>query len=365
MTLNDLRKSMKIRQLLNLGICFLMIFAVSVRRDGKWLGHSLKAEQETKAGIQGDTLRTEKDGTIVINTTYLAKDITGFGGNVPLEIFVKDGKISKVVSLKNAETPDFFHKAQVLLTRWNGKSLEEAAAMKVDAVSGATFSSKAIIGNMQRGIQYALKNTAEKHWYDSLDLSAKAIAGLIVVLMAAIIPLFYKNRKYHTFQQILNIIVLGFWCGSFISYASLIGYMSNGMNVISLLVPCIMLVTAFIYPLFGKKSYYCTHICPFGSLQELTGKCVPYKIKMKPKTVKRLDRFRQLLWAVLMFCLWTGIWFDWIDYEPFSAFIFQSASWVVIGIAIAFVLLSTIVMRPYCRFVCPTGTLFKISQNNK
>jgi polyferredoxin len=86
---------------------------------------------------------------------------------------------------------------------------------------------------------------------------------------------------------------------------------------------------------------------------------------MKPKTVKRLDRFRQLLWAVLMFCLWTGIWFDWIDYEPFSAFIFQSASWVVIGIAIAFVLLSTIVMRPYCRFVCPTGTLFKISQNNK
>ena len=66
-----------------------------------------------------------------------------------------------------------------------------------------------------------------------------------------------------------------------------------------------------------------------------------------------------------MFCLWTGVWFDWIDYEPFSAFIFTSASWLVIAIAIGFVLLSTIITRPYCRFVSPTGTLFKLSQSSK
>ena len=85
---------------------------------------------------------------------------------------------------------------------------------------------------------------------------------------------------------------------------------------------------------------------------------------MKPKTAKRLDLFRQLLWAVLMLCLWTGVWFDWIDYEPFSAFVFQSASWVVIVIAVVFVSLSTVIIRPYCRFVCPTGSLFKYSQQS-
>ena len=144
----------------------------------------------------------------------------------------------------------------------------------------------------------------------------------------------------------------------------MVSYMSNGMNVLTLIVPVIMLITAFVYPLFGKKSYYCTHVCPFGSLQELAGKCVGYKIKMKPKTAKRLDMFRQLLWAVLMLCLWTGVWFDWIDYEPFSAFVFQSASWVVIVIAVVFVALSTMIVRPYCRFVCPTGSLFKYSQQS-
>lgn len=86
---------------------------------------------------------------------------------------------------------------------------------------------------------------------------------------------------------------------------------------------------------------------------------------MQLRTVKMLDAARKLLWAVLMLCLWTGIWFDWIDYEPFSTFVFSSASWVVIVLAVVFVLLSTVVARPYCRFVCPTGTLLKASQSLK
>ena len=354
----------KIKQLLSLAFCFLMILVVSIRRDSKWLGHSIGSQQQT-ATAGNDTIRTESDGTIVVNTTQLGKDITGFGGTVPLRIFIRDGKITKVEAMKNSETPDFFKKAQSLLTFWNGKSLDEAAAMQPDAVSGATYSSKAIIGNMKRGIQFAQRATAETHWYDSLDLSVKALAGLVVALMAAIIPLFYRNRRYRIIQQILNVAVLGFWCGTFVSYTSLISFMSNGMNVVSLLVPTVLLITAFLYPLFGKKQYYCTNICPFGSLQELVGRGIAYKIRLSPVLVRRLRTFRRVLWAVLMLCLWTGAWFDWIDYEPFSAFIVQSASWVAIAVAVAFTALSTVVMRPYCRFVCPTGTLLKISETNK
>lgn len=225
--------------------------------------------------------------------------------------------------------------------------------------------SKAIIGNVQRGLQYAAKNPVKTSVWAEFDFSAKAMAGLVVVLLAAIVPLFIKDRRYRTGQQILNVVVLGFWCGSFLNYTSIISYMSNGMNIVALIVPVIMLITAFVYPLFGKKSYYCTQVCPFGSLQELAGKCVGYKVRIKPATAKRLDKFRQILWAMLMLCLWTGVWFDWIDYEPFSAFVFQSASWVVIALAIVFVALSTVVMRPYCRFVCPTGSLLKYCQFSK
>lgn len=352
----------KLQQLLSLLTCVLLVMAVSIRRDGKVVGHELKQQQTDS--VKTETMVVLEDGSVRLNTTELGKDIIGYGGIVPLEITLENGKVKSVKALENSETPDFFKEASALLTKWNGRTVEEAQKLKVDAVSGATFSSKAIIGNVQRGLQYAAKNPVQDSIWAEMDFSSKAIAGLIVVLLAAIVPLFVKDRRYRISQQILNVIVLGFWCGSFLNFTSMVSYMSNGMNVLTLIVPVIMLITAFVYPLFGKKSYYCTHVCPFGSLQELAGKCVGYKIKMKLKTAKRLDMFRQLLWAVLMLCLWTGVWFDWIDYEPFSAFVFQSASWVVIVIAVAFVALSTVIVRPYCRFVCPTGSLFKYSQQS-
>ena len=350
----------KLQQLLCLITCVLMVAAVSIRRDGKVVGRDVKEQQTASPKIQPMTVL--EDGSVRLNTTELGKDIVGYGGTVPLEITLHDGKVENIRALANSETPDFFNEASALLTKWNGLTIEDARKMKVDAVSGATFSSKAIIGNVQRGLQYAAKNPVKTSIWSEFDFSAKAIAGLIVVLLAAIVPLFIKDRRYRIGQQILNVIVLGFWCGSFLNYTSIVSYMSNGMNVVALIVPVIMLITAFVYPLFGKKSYYCTHVCPFGSLQDLAGKCVGYKVRMKPTTARRLNMLRQILWALLMLCLWTGVWFDWIDYEPFSAFVFQSASWVVIAIAIAFVSLSTIIMRPYCRFVCPTGSLLKYSQ---
>lgn len=362
---NSVKQMEKFKQILSILTCFLMIIAVSLRRDGKWLGHQLGSEQEIVAQ-NNDTLRTMPDGTIVINTTGLGKDYVGYAGSVPLDIYIRDGRIDSINVLQNHETPGFMRKVKKgLLHAWDGLTLDEASSLKVDAISGATFTSEAIIGNMRQGLQYIRQTQEDEKWYAKLDLSLKGFAGLIVALMAATLPLIIKDKRYRLFQLVLNVVVLGFWCGSFISYAALLAYASNGMNLLALIVPLILLITAFIYPLFGKKSYYCTHICPFGSLQELAGKCTKYNLKMKPQTIRHLDTFRQVLWAVLMLCLWTGLWFDWIDYEPFSAFIFESASWIVITIAVTFVLLSTVVARPYCRFVCPTGTLFKIAQSSK
>ena len=125
--------------------------------------------------------------------------------------------------------------------------------MKVDGVTGATYSSNAIIGNMKAGLQYAAKNVKETSFFDKLDLRAKTIIGFIVVLMAAIIPLFVKNKRYRVFQLLLNFVVLGLWGGTFISWSVLVGFMSGGMNVWISLIPIIMLITAFIYPLLVRR----------------------------------------------------------------------------------------------------------------
>lgn len=365
----------KIQQVSSLVICMLVFASLAIVKNGELLGHDYKSSRANLQTLGNDTLHTLDDGAVVINTLPLASDITGYGGKVPLEITIKDGVVESVKAKENAETKEFFDKASILLDRWKDKTIDKAASMKVDAVSGATFSSKAIIGNMQRGLQYAQTKLGDSSLAQGASVysvsnerymwSWKNIMGILVVLMAATLPLFIKNKKYHLCQLLLNVVVLGFWCGAFLSYTSLLGYVSHGMNALTLLVPMVMVLTAFVYPLFSKKSYYCTHVCPFGSLQQITGKCIKYKVKMSPKTLRQLNMFRQLLWTALMLCIWGGVWSDWTDYEPFSAFIFQSASWIVISIALVFVALSFVVTRPYCRFVCPMGTLLKFSQTSK
>lgn len=365
----------RIQQALSLVACLLILSSLAIVKQGELLGHKFAPTQPSVHVANNDTMRMLANGAVVINTSALASDISGYGGAVPLEITIKDGIVENVKAQANEETKDFFDRASTLLDQWNGKTIGDAANLKVDAVSGATFSSKAIIGNMQRGLQYAKANgigsssvqgaaASSKSDFQSL-FSPKNIVGLLVALMAAILPLFVKNRTYHLCQLFLNVIVLGFWCGTFLSYTSLLGFVSHGMNVLTLLIPAVMLVTAFVYPLFGKKSYYCAHVCPFGSLQQLTGKCVKRKLAISPKVLRSLDRFRQWLWVALMLCIWGGVWSNWTDYEPFSAFLFQSASWTVIVIALAFITLSFVVSRPYCRFVCPMGTLLRLSQTSK
>ncbi len=355
----------KLEQMMLLLTCLTVMAVAAIQRDGRVWGHALADTAQTTEGRLSavQTLRTLDDGTIVVNTTAIGKDIAGYGGPVPLEIRLKDGRVAGVKALANTETPDFFDKAKSLLTRWDGKTIEEAEAQKVDAVSGATFSSQAIIGNVRRGLQFASSHDVQPSLLDKLDLSAKSIAGLVVVLMAAVIPLFFKNKGYRTVQLSLNVVVLGFWCGTFLSWSLFVNYMSSGINLWTSLIPVVMLVTAFVYPLFGKKNYYCTNICPFGSIQDLVGKTNRHKWKMGQATVKRLEQLRQLLFAVLMVLMLTGTAAQWMDYEVFTAFIFQSAAAVVVAMGVVFAVLAAFVPRPYCRFVCPTGTLFKMAEN--
>lgn len=364
-----MKKTERLNQLLTLVACFLLVASLAIVSQSKLFGKDLVADSPKKsAPIDNDTLRTLADGSVVVNTSGLASDVRGFAGKVPLEITIKDNKVKDIKALDNAESQEFFNRASTLFDSWRGKSVDEARNLKVDAVSGATFSSRAIIGNVQRGLDYVSQQSG--HGQDggvlgSFDCSVKNIAGLAVVLLAAILPLFVKSKKYHIVQLLLNVVVLGFWCGACLSYASLLGVVANGVDVVAMVIFVVMLVSAFISPLLGRKSHYCTHVCPYGSAQQLAGMCVKYKVKIGPVALRRLGIFRQVLWALLMLCLWGGVWSEWIGCEPFAAFVFRSSSWAAIVIAVVFIGLSFVVTRPYCRFVCPMGTLLKISESSK
>lgn len=355
----------KLKQVILLITCVLLTVAVSIRRDGRLFGQDLSKLHSVDETIVSDTITTMPDGTVVVNTTALGKDIFGYGGQIPLEIHLKERKVVEVRVLEHSETPSFFDEVVHILSAWDGKTIEEAQSLEVDEVSGATYTSRAIIDNVHLGLDFASERMTSPSLWERLDTSPKAFAALLVVLLAGILPLFFRQKGYRLLQQLLNVSVLGFWCGTFLSYTVFINALSNGMNVWTSLAPIVMLLIAFLYPLFGKKNHYCNYVCPLGSLQDLAGKCSRRKWKLPSKAVKYLTWARECLWGLLMLSMLVSAGYAWVDYELFTAFVFRSAPLVVVLLAVLFILLSVFIPRPYCRFVCPTGTLFKLAQNTQ
>ena len=358
----------KVGQFICFGICLLLMVVIPISRERKIIGINL---EKNDGKTETETVSVTEDGETVINTTLIGKDIIGYSGNTPVAIHLKDGKITRVEALPNQETPEFFGAVtnSDLLDQYNGLTLKEAYGKKLDAVSGATYTSNALIGNMKKGVAFALdpeNMPKEKTAVDKADFNIlKFIITIIIILSGAVVPLFFKNRNFRTAQLILNVLLLGFWGGTFISYSLMVSFLTNGITKVILIPVALMLVTAFIYPMFGRADHYCNWLCPYGSIQELAGKLWKKKIQLSTTWIKGLNIFRNALWFALMWLLWTGLWFDWMGYEPFAAFFFTDASAVVLGIAGGFLLLSIFIQRPYCRFVCPTGSLFKLSEGRK
>lgn len=106
-----------------------------------------------------DSPISEEQGTMVVNTSTLCPDVKGYADVVPVKIYIKDGKIEKIKPLRNAETPKFWALIKKdMLPKWEGMDVKKAAKAKVDAVTGATMSSKALLKNVQTGCDYYIKN---------------------------------------------------------------------------------------------------------------------------------------------------------------------------------------------------------------
>ena len=106
-----------------------------------------------------DVMRKEKDGTYVVNTTTLAQDVEGYNGPTPVEVYIKKNKIVQVVPLKSQEGPKYVAKVKKdMLPKYEQMNVKKGMVQDVDAVTGATFTSKAVQENIRRAVAYYKKH---------------------------------------------------------------------------------------------------------------------------------------------------------------------------------------------------------------
>ena len=109
--------------------------------------------------VADDNVMTKEDGMYVINTTTLGSDIEGYNGPTPLKIYIKKNKVERIEFLKSMETPKYYAKVKkALMDKWNGLKVKDAKMQQVDIVTGATYSSEAVIKNVQAGLEYYQNN---------------------------------------------------------------------------------------------------------------------------------------------------------------------------------------------------------------
>ena len=97
--------------------------------------------------------------------------------------------------MENAETPSFLERVKDgVIGLYIGKTPAEARSMQVDAVSGATLSSNAVIKTIGRSLdELGLNEESPSSLWNSFSIIS--VLAFLTVLGIVVLPLFVKNKR--------------------------------------------------------------------------------------------------------------------------------------------------------------------------
>lgn len=298
----------------------------------------------------------------VVNTSPYSDDIFGYNGITPLTIYFDTNDIIKEVEIcPNRESRGYLNRviSSGYLESWDGLSIDDALNHKVDAVSGCTYTSVAVSQSLQATME---KLTSEKAKITPWDWSlfAKQIS-VIAVTILALICYFNpkKSKKLRIITLSLSILILGFWTNSLLSLAMFYKWLTSGISLTMQCAVVFIAIVSIILPLFTKKSFYCQYLCPFGAVQEFVGMIPVKKITISSKLYNVLMIIRRVILLTLLVLLASGVGIDLSVVEPFAIFSYQTIIFEVALLTSIIVVTSIFIKKPWCNYICPTGTLFK------
>lgn len=294
-------------------------------------------------------------------------DIRGYGGNIPLAIIVDNSdKIIGLGLFYNRETPTWIDGLENIgfFKSWNGKTLDEIKDLQVDAVTGATFTTVAVrdILKKRAGIFTGILKYEKAEKKISVKwIEDKFSPVLYFILLASLIALFIKKlNKFRIYFQLASIIFFGIISGKFISIYFLESISVNGLSIFTSFVTVLLVGFSILLPLIFNKHFYCYYICPFGGVQTLLGKLPLKKVQINADTIRLLRAVRLMIFITLLISIITVFKIDLSMVEPFTVFIFSSATVItIIGSSVIFTA-SIFIKNPWCIYFCPTGQFFDL-----
>lgn len=236
---------------------------------------------------------------------------------------------------------------------------------EIDAVSGATVSSQAII----RDVREAVSMTARSLFGIEVPPPVKQMKNpwtdwktvvIVVLLLLSLAAGFIRERKlFKDVIMVLNLTVIGFLLNTPLTLSALSKALTLKIpgpeNTLLILIWVYILISL---PLQGRA--YCRFVCPFGTLQQLINRISPWQVNFTTGALTILPHFRRSVLGLLLFlAVWIG-WNGFTEVEPFFSLFSFKLSTILWMMVIFILVISMFVRRFWCNTMCPTGTLLSM-----
>jgi len=292
---------------------------------------------------------------------------SGYAG--PLQLLVgidTSGTVSGTSVINHRETPVFWRmvRSNEYFSDIAGTPFEviDYRYENVVGVTGATRSADAIVTSVRQ----AVSRVAGERFEVTIPIPFPPwefgfFEIMIMVLFAGAVASRYLNRPlsqgWRWMSQAFALVLLGFWENSPITLTKLTGFLAGWFPEVRADLAIYLLVGGFVLSVlvFGR-SLYCTHLCPFGAIQRFINLIGGKRIHLPIWSVKLIRRTRDVivLGAVVTALALSqpGL----AHYEPFAALFSLKGSMLQWFLLLIVLLLSLIIDRPWCNFMCPMRT---------
>jgi nitroreductase len=308
------------------------------------------------------TLYNEKNDIVsyALFSSPYCNDIKGFGGKIPFIILIDaNDTIRDIILYDHFETKSWIDELSEInfFDAWKCLSIDQALDTEVDIISGATYTTEALINAINLRLSIFLDRELEANNRNIMNILGLMASFLVLALALISFLMPRQSKKLRIWLLFASVGILGFWQGKFLSIALLHNWLINGLDIKVQIFLFVLLILSILLPVITNKSFYCQYLCPFGATQELVGNLNKQKVNVGHSIAKILNRIKFVVLFVIVVLLVVAIDVDLENLEPFSAFKFKFASLFVIISALIIIFLSIFIYKPWCKFFCPTGAL--------
>lgn len=316
------------------------------------------------------TEENEKIKKIIVSSMAVAPAIRGFAGPINLLLIIDGGGIlEKVIYIESKETPSYIKGIEKWLLQFGGKDIREEFSFGegenyFDAMSGATVTSeaalqiinetKAEVGGKILGIDVS---KAKGKKLLSLLLDKRTIYIFLAIAGGVIIHLF-GGYGVRILFLIFNLVIGGIIFNLGFSITQIMGLLNLELPSISNFT-MLFLTTGILGLSLIFGPIYCSHLCPFGALEEILSL---FRLRLYPS--RDFERILRSLKYIILFALTILLFspeaeniFAWDPLQhAFKFDLTLSIGMLLFGI----LLFSLFFFRFYCRYLCPVGAFLNL-----